>query len=470
MPTSTIPSAGAITLSAIKAAFPGVSTWAKNNLSAYLGQHPALPSASAIRFGSFRGLTAVSPAHVLGAASGTNVTITAGGLISGTVGASQVGVLSYALKSYVANGAYQGTVTYAVGSGSLPTGVSLASDGTLTVSTSAPTSGSVPVTITATNKWGNTSTISLTFQFAAVAVAATTYLTASSYAGGSTWTTVDGTATYALFNKGTPGALGDVVFNGSSSTGTYAYLSSLPGIAAGASFPNGISVAVMYHRNGNTTSSGGEGSSGSFLCVNRDNSNWTFAMQAFENVLATYSSNATLRMLTPTTAISGTGFKFRAYTLTADGVTAKAYLNGRPDGTATLTGTTYKNNAICIGRNYRDNLNNLNGVIKAHAVYTSVLTDADILSIYNAWAPSVFSFVVTATTSSTATLTIYGTYTTVSIAWATAGGAAVGSTSGVSGATFTISGLSTLTAYTVTVTRYEGATAVQTASGNLTTN
>lgn len=172
MPTPTIPTTS-ITFGHIKLAFPGVASAQK--LGSYRGKHPSLPPSGPIKFSNFGGLTAVSPSLSLGAQSGTNVAMSATGSLTGTVGASQPGSLSYDLASFLQNSAYQGaSTTYAVTVGALPTGVTLSAAGVLSVGTTTNTSGSVTVTVTVTNSYGNTSSVPLTFNLAAAAPAVAT--------------------------------------------------------------------------------------------------------------------------------------------------------------------------------------------------------------------------------------------------------------------------------------------------------
>lgn len=214
---------------------------------------------------------------------------------------------------------------------------------------------------------------------------------ADSYAGGNTWPDISGNATFDLFNLASPGDQGPVVFNGQPTNGTYALLSSLPGIPANQDLSGGLTVMFMYYRNGK------EGSwfdilSGALLSINRDANHSTNACQFFESGFINYSPDFELNLI-PNTFITTSGMHFRAYTVTGDVRTVKAYYNGRPDGMAVHSGNfrnpanvPIRNNAICIGRNYRDNLNQLNGVVKAALIYTRVLSDDEIASAYVALA------------------------------------------------------------------------------------
>ncbi len=246
MPTTAVPVSGPVNLSAIQSAFPGKG----NSLGNYLGAHSALPASGTISFSSFKGLTAASPAHALGSASGSNVSVDSTGAFTGTVGTSQVAAMSYSLSNYVLLSAYQnGAVTYAVTSGTLPTGVTLSPSGTLTINSMTATSGTVSVGITATNPWGNTAVVPVTFNFAAAtaAVSAPTGWSArfiagvgQAYSSGtsvSSWTpsgtssgvfsqgTVASQPTYVATGGGINANLPYVYFNGSNylqnSSGTF---------------------------------------------------------------------------------------------------------------------------------------------------------------------------------------------------------------------------------------------------------
>ena len=74
----------------------------------------------------------------------------------------------YSLASFLNNASYQGTVTYAITAGSLPTNASLnASTGVITYTNALTTNGTVSVTIRATNVYGNTGIVTLNFNIVA---------------------------------------------------------------------------------------------------------------------------------------------------------------------------------------------------------------------------------------------------------------------------------------------------------------
>ena len=187
---------------------------------------------------------------------------------------------------------------------------------------------------------------------------------------------------YSICNIGT---LSNITTNGVitsnlSFNGTNTYLFSPNYINT---FTGDLTMICQYYRLGNA--SGGSPGQGALLCLNRDSTNYIDCGIFFENSLLTIDKYNTTRMsFTPNTTISGTGWNFRAFSITSSGTNAKAYYNGLPDGSSTITtGGSFKNNAICIGKNYRDNANELNGLMQLHLVYNKVLSDSDILSIYN---------------------------------------------------------------------------------------
>jgi hypothetical protein len=159
MPTPVLPISGRISLKDVKDAF---ASRHGNSLVGYRGKHRSLPATGPIKMRQFAGLTASTPTLTLGAVTGTNMAMSASGVISGTL----AGVLTVDLSSALDDSVYQGACTYSVTAGTLPSGVTLgAGTGTLSINASAVTSGTVAVTVTVTNAYGNTSAVPLSFLF-----------------------------------------------------------------------------------------------------------------------------------------------------------------------------------------------------------------------------------------------------------------------------------------------------------------
>lgn len=162
---ATVPNSN-ISFQALSASFPNLPQ--PYLLSSYTGVHPSGPSATSnILLSSMRGLTSLSPAHnQFVSASGSNVSINSNGNISGTVGVSAVGSITYDVSSLLAypktSKYYNNTVTYA--GSNLPSGFTISSNGILSINTTSSGSGNVFINVT--NGWNNTSTLTLPYNLA----------------------------------------------------------------------------------------------------------------------------------------------------------------------------------------------------------------------------------------------------------------------------------------------------------------
>lgn len=164
--TPAVPSSGAVSMSHVRASFPGVG----NHLDSFHGRHPSLPASGAISIGSFKGLTAPTPTFSnwqSATASGTNAALAGGGAITGTVVSGTPSTLSLNMASYLDAPSYNPGCTYAVvGGNALPAGVTLApSTGALVVNVTSATAGTQSTFVRATNAYSNFCSIPLTFNF-----------------------------------------------------------------------------------------------------------------------------------------------------------------------------------------------------------------------------------------------------------------------------------------------------------------
>ena len=313
MPTALIPATGAISTTMIKASFPGKS----GSLSAYRGFHSKLPTTGEVAFSAFRGITAVSPTHSMGASTGTNLTAVAAvnaATFSGSVSGTMIGTMTYTMSSYISSAYQNGTLTYALTAGTLPTGVTVDAAGIVRINTSAATGGAVSVSVTCTNVWGNTTDLLLTFNFAALAKVTPPTGWAGFFEAGkgqayssgasiNSWTpsgtsggvftqgTVSAQPTYSIAGGGMNGNLPYVRFDGSSfmqnSSGTF----NLPVLSGGGQSPGFTFVAsVMFP---NATDSfprifTGRSPTASYLEILRNGTNLQATMgQVAGNLIAT---------------------------------------------------------------------------------------------------------------------------------------------------------------------------------------
>ena len=157
--TPIVPTTG-ITMSHIMQAFNNKHG---GSMSAYLGKHPALPTSGPIQYEHFKGLTAVTPTFMLTSTQGTNLTLNPNGSISGDVSLNN-GAMTLDLRNLVKDKSYHPDLQFFVTSGSLPPGVTLASNGILSANLpkGSPLSAN-GIVITASNSYGNTSTFPLSF-------------------------------------------------------------------------------------------------------------------------------------------------------------------------------------------------------------------------------------------------------------------------------------------------------------------
>ena len=173
MPTPTIPSTGPVSMDSIRNAFPGLSN--PPNLAEFIGAHPSLPTTagSSISLGQFHGLTAVSPSFNFSnvALSNGNMTASNGTLvISGSAGVSKALAGSIPLSNYLSLGDFNAPVSFAMSNGSsLPTGVSMGSNGLMTLSLTNAVASTTNVV--ATNKWGNCVNIPMSYNIIMLASA-----------------------------------------------------------------------------------------------------------------------------------------------------------------------------------------------------------------------------------------------------------------------------------------------------------
>lgn len=153
---------------------------------------------------------------------------------------------------------------------------------------------------------------------------------------------------------------------------------------------------IIYYRVGNSTNPvGGIAAGGGLFNINRSASFADNESVMYENSYWDYSSSVGgyCIQLYPTTNIDGAvGWVMRAFV--KNGARGTFYLNGQPNGTTTATTTATLGNAfICIGRDYRDSRNYLNGEVAWAGMWNVALTDAQIAAFYNAYSPSYGSFV-----------------------------------------------------------------------------
>lgn len=152
---------------------------------------------------------------------------------------------------------------------------------------------------------------------------------------------------------------------------------------------------IIYYRLGNSPNPGGGiALGGCIFNINRSSSIFNDESLFYENSYWDYSSSLGGYRLqaTPTTNIDGAvGWVMRAFV--KNGATGTFYLNGQPNGSTTASSATLGNTFICIGRDYRDTNNFLNGEVAWAGMWNVALTNAQILAFYNAYSPSYGTFV-----------------------------------------------------------------------------
>ena len=127
-----------------------------------------------------------------------------------------------------------------------------------------------------------------------------------------------------------------------------------------------------------------DNSDGTLLCINLSDIYCTNALQFCENSATDFASSGEIGngLFTPNTLITGTGYFCRAYTRSSGG-RLEAFYNGEFDGSQEAhQAVTVNNEYICIGKNYRNNTSYLNGVVKTHLVYNTILTGDQIKQVY----------------------------------------------------------------------------------------
>lgn len=120
------------------------------------GTRTKVPVSGAIGFADFY-TVATPPAFSLQAVTGTNIVMSSVGAITGTVSSTAIGALSVALASALTT--TEGALTYAVSSGSLPSGFSLNTSTGLLSASNITSALSGSFTITATNQSGGVGTV-----------------------------------------------------------------------------------------------------------------------------------------------------------------------------------------------------------------------------------------------------------------------------------------------------------------------
>lgn len=170
MPLIPVPSTGQFTASQIKAAFPNLPNAAY--LSSYRGVMPGTLNTGSLALSSLRGKVAPSPTYTAANinSTGNNVTVTgtnAAFTVTINLGLGTIGH-TLSLASYVDNASYQPGLTFAY-TGTLPTGVTIGTDGTLTIANTVSSASNTNTTITVTNIYGQTSTFTLAFTIISIA-------------------------------------------------------------------------------------------------------------------------------------------------------------------------------------------------------------------------------------------------------------------------------------------------------------
>jgi hypothetical protein len=185
--------------------------------------------------------------------------------------------------------------------------------------------------------------------------------------GGSTWTNqITGTA-WTMGNTSYNATYGGVSFNGSSS---FAYASSVANFS-GSTF----TIICYYYKNSTATD-------GTVLNVNRTPSNYLNEIVFRENLYLDYRTvDYGITSMNTTTPVNSTGLKM--VSVVRSGTTSAFYLNATANGTATGNTINATNVDFYIGKDYRDNIAFLSGVVKRFLIYNTALTASEIAQVYS---------------------------------------------------------------------------------------
>ncbi|GFH28534.1 aldedh domain-containing protein [Haematococcus lacustris] len=204
----------------------------------------------------------------------------------------------------------------------------------------------------------------------------------ASYSGGGVWRSmVAGRPLTFTLGTGVAPADKGLCFPGNASG--FAFAPSLPG----ADLSTGLTMLCVYTRVGPPGALDPPHPFGGMLLgINRDATSWQRYVGFMDNGVTAQFFAGTLNMSSvradaPSVPTDGRDvYVCRAYSVTGDLRHCRAYLNGAlaVAVTAAKPSPTLVNNAICIGKNYRDDVSCLNATLISHVIYEGVLTDAEV--------------------------------------------------------------------------------------------